>query len=352
MSWPTALTEKEFDKYWKIDSYNGTPQSYGYHDGWDLNLKTGGNTDLGKPVYALSKYKLAYYHAKSHLESGFGCHVVYEIETKNGKRWVHCAHLLPDPPILKYPEGGEGTIIGYVGATGRPRGQMASHLHISIFKKDPGTSPRGIDIIATSKAILNEWWEDPAITMENLLTSGDPTPTPEKTYSESEMTAVRLERDKNWNLYQSQLAETEQYKSEANARKKEYDDLLSELAQKLTLPTTSDKPSIMGAIDRTLEVEDQLRIVSKKYDAEVQARKADSLKYQEQLQSFTTRIDKMEENHTQEVNDLQERHQQEIERLRSDLEKALKEAEVANEALITVTRFSSFWKGITRLIKG
>lgn len=258
-----AKTQEEFDKDWKIDTGHGEPQSYGFHDGIDINKKTGGNSDQGLPVYAIADYEVMYYHAKSHLTSGFGCHVVYLIDTKLGKRWIHCAHLQENPPFLNKPKGKAGDIIGYIGATGRPRGTMFSHLHVSVFKKDPTALTGGIDSIAKTKQQLNEWWEDPQIVLDALKeidnVSSKPEPMPEKTYTESEMTQVRLERDNNWNSFKSQEAETERFKSEAEQRKKDYEQLLSEIAQKLSLPSASDKADILGGIERLIEVEVQLK---------------------------------------------------------------------------------------------
>lgn len=180
-SYPTAKTESEWFSDWRIDSHNGTPQSYGYHDGLDINKKTGGNTDEGLPVYAIADYKLAYYHLKSHLTAGFGVHVVYEVETSAGKRWIHCAHLQENPEISKNKIGKAGDIIGHIGATGRPRGQMYSHLHFAVFKKDPVNHPKGIDAIAKTKEELEEWWENPFRTFENIISLKEEQPLPQPT---------------------------------------------------------------------------------------------------------------------------------------------------------------------------
>lgn len=77
----------------------------------------------------------------------------------------------------------------------------------------------------------------------------------EKTYSEAEMTAVRLERDKNWNLYQEIKADYEQQKTITEETKKELVTFMETLASKLT--TVVDKNEVIGAVERLLEVENQ-----------------------------------------------------------------------------------------------
>lgn len=98
---------------------------------------------------------------------------------------------------------------------------------------------------------------------------GNPTePNMEKTYTESEMTAMRLERDKNWNLYQSALADVTEAKSLAESRKTAYLELSRLVSGKLGLPGTADEADIAAGLDRLLEVEDQLNQANKKLENE------------------------------------------------------------------------------------
>lgn len=161
-------TEEDFRHKWYIALGFGEPQPYGYHEGIDINLKTGGDTDLGESILAIADYKLAYYHLKSHLESGFGVHYVYEIDTPKGKRWIHCAHNQENPPVSTKKEGKAGDILSYIGKTGRPRAILPAHLHLSCFKVDPSTLGSGIDTIAKTTKQLNDWWENPLDVIESL----------------------------------------------------------------------------------------------------------------------------------------------------------------------------------------
>lgn len=86
---------------------------------------------------------------------------------------------------------------------------------------------------------------------------------PEKTYTEAEMTKVRLERDENWNKYQSEKADHEATKGELLEVRTSHNQFLQSLATKLVC--LADEANIIGTIDRLLEVEDQLTKARKDY---------------------------------------------------------------------------------------
>lgn len=86
---------------------------------------------------------------------------------------------------------------------------------------------------------------------------------PEKTYTEAEMTKVRLERDANWNKYQSEKANHEATKGELSEVRTSHNQFLQSLATKLVC--LADEANILGTIDRLLEVEDQLTKARKDY---------------------------------------------------------------------------------------
>lgn len=154
-------TRGEVEKNWYVAQGFGEKTNYGYHEGADWNLKTGGDTDLGEPLYAIADWEIAYYHLKSHLESGFGEHFVYQVESPWGVRWVHYCHNQNSIDPQKKNSGKKGDKIAEIGKSGRPRNTLPAHLHLAIFKVDPSILPNGIDTIAKSKTQLNDWWEDP-----------------------------------------------------------------------------------------------------------------------------------------------------------------------------------------------
>ena len=154
-------TKEEFDKLWYNAQDFGAKTSYGFHEGTDLNLKTGGDTDLGQPLYAVANGKIVYYHDASHPTTGFGRHMVLECQTPFGVRWYHYAHC--QEITAKVKDVTEGEIIGKLGKSGT----TYAHLHFAVFKVDPSTLRNGIDTIAKTEDELNKWWENPFLTLNS-----------------------------------------------------------------------------------------------------------------------------------------------------------------------------------------
>ena len=150
-------TREDFEKLWYNAQDFGNKTSYGWHEGCDYNLKTGGDTDLGENLYAIADGKVTYYHQNSHPTTGFGIHVVTEHDTPFGKRWCHYAHCAVKDFTAEVKDVKEGDKIAEVGKSGTRYG----HLHFSVFTIDPGTLPNGIDSYASSMVKLNDWWESP-----------------------------------------------------------------------------------------------------------------------------------------------------------------------------------------------
>lgn len=149
-------TKKNFEKYWYIADGFGSDRDTYVHSGVDINLRTGGNTDMGQPVLAIAAGKLEYYHNNSHPTKSFGRHNVYHIEGPWGVRWVHSAHMQQKDFLGTVKNISEGEKVGLIGNSGT----NLAHLHLSIFKVDPATLPKGIDTIANRNTI-NQYWEDP-----------------------------------------------------------------------------------------------------------------------------------------------------------------------------------------------
>lgn len=171
--YPVCQSKDEYDKDWYLADDFGTFRTTYYHSGIDLNLKTGGDSDLGKPLYACLDGKIKYYHNASHPNLGYGRHMVLEVDTPNGKRWLHYAHCQSITAESK--EVKVGDVIGKLGKSGT----KYAHLHFSVFVVDPGG--KGIDNIPNTKDELEEW-QDPEEFFREL-----------ENYSEEE-TALQKER--------------------------------------------------------------------------------------------------------------------------------------------------------------
>ena len=163
MRYPVGNTgsKEEFDRDWYCAQDFGVLKAYGWHEGSDINLKTGGDTDLGQEVKAIANGRLVYYHYSSHPTTGFGRHLVYRIDGPWGSRWVMYSHLSEDDFLRGEQDVSEGQILGRLGKSGN---SPSAHLHWSIYKVDPVGF--GIDNYANTLDELNNLWEDPIVFVE------------------------------------------------------------------------------------------------------------------------------------------------------------------------------------------
>lgn len=150
-------SKQTFENLWYIAQGFGNPTTYGFHEGADINLKTGGDTDLGQELKTIATGKILYYHNfHANTANTFGRHIVYRIEGAFGVRWIHYAHCLDTGFLGSIQDVPEGKVIAYLGKSGT----TAAHLHMAVFKVDPASLYAGIDSIAHTQADLNNW-EDP-----------------------------------------------------------------------------------------------------------------------------------------------------------------------------------------------
>ncbi len=170
---PIATTKESYQNDWRIDQGFGAVTTYGRHEGVDLNLKTGGDTDLGQPLYAIANGQITYYHFAGHPTTGFGRHIVIKIEGPWGTRWCMYSHCSDQDFLNATQSVTEGQMIARLGKSGN---SPTAHLHFSIWKVDPASNG-GIDSIAHNDSELNSKWEDP-IAFINTWTQPVPAPQP------------------------------------------------------------------------------------------------------------------------------------------------------------------------------
>lgn len=159
MRYPTGNTgtKEEFNRDWYSAQAFGVVTTYGRHEGEDINLRTGGSTDLNAEIKAIAPGIITYYHRASHPTTGYGRHIVQKIVGAWGTRWVHYCHLTDQDFLGGVQNVSEGQIIGRLGNSGT----TAPHLHFSIFKVDPVTLINKIDAIAHNETELNQYWDNP-----------------------------------------------------------------------------------------------------------------------------------------------------------------------------------------------
>lgn len=142
----------------------GEAVAYGFHDGVDINDNFGGNSDLGKPLFAIANGKVVGVH--KHTGTGnFGNHFFLMVEGDWGVRYVHYAHCLE-----LFVTEGQLVPEGFKVATVGNSGTVYAHCHFAVKKK-----PSGMDDVANNKAELDDIWEDPIAFVKKYLPKTTPT---------------------------------------------------------------------------------------------------------------------------------------------------------------------------------
>jgi len=124
----------------------GKKTDYGYHEGDDFNLVSGGDSDLGQPLYAIADGTVTSVH--NHItKPTFGTHIHIQHDGKWGTVYSHYAHL-QSTSVKVGDRVTEGQEIGKLGKSGTD----SAHLHFSIKNQ-----PTGVDGIAKTLEDLKKW---------------------------------------------------------------------------------------------------------------------------------------------------------------------------------------------------
>lgn len=164
---PVSQNWDFFKRDWTVwdESYQFSYDRGSYlHSGTDFNRSSGGDTDLGEPLYAVLPGKIVYYHLNSHPTTSYGRHLVYRVETGNGTRWIMYAHCQEKDFLAGVQDVSEGQMIARVGKSGT----NFAHLHMTVFKKDPTTLVNKIDHVFKDYNLLLEYCEDPEEFLSNI----------------------------------------------------------------------------------------------------------------------------------------------------------------------------------------
>lgn len=164
MIYPVGKNLEDFKKNWYNPQPFGTKVSYGYHDGDDFNLKTGGNTDLGQSMFAIAPGKVVY---KKLNDGGWGNHLVIKHTGLWGTVWAryaHCQNIF----VNVDNEVSEGFKVATLGNTGS---STAAHLHFSIFKVQGNWTG-----VAKTLADLNKRFHNPTTFIDKWIKEDDTIP--------------------------------------------------------------------------------------------------------------------------------------------------------------------------------
>jgi murein DD-endopeptidase MepM/ murein hydrolase activator NlpD len=136
---------KNWESWYSAQGF-GAKTSYGFHEGEDINLKTGGDTDLGQPILAIADGIVTSVH--SHTTSPtFGNHLHISHDGAWGRVWCHYAHC-SEILVKEGDKVVEGQIVAKVGKTGT----QYAHLHWAVKKE-----PTGVNGIAKTEEDLKKW---------------------------------------------------------------------------------------------------------------------------------------------------------------------------------------------------
>lgn len=154
-------TYEEFDRYFYTAQHFGEKVYYGYHEGVDVNLRTGTDTDLGEPIYAIHDGVVTSVHNHTNIPS-FGKHIHYSIKGSWGTYYVHHAHC-NDIFVKTGQSIKEGQRIASIGKTGA----ISAHDHWCIKQK-----PVGTDNVANTFSELVDGWVGPILFVRQNINEG------------------------------------------------------------------------------------------------------------------------------------------------------------------------------------
>jgi len=199
-----------------------------WHEGEDLNLKTGGDTDLGQPIFAIAEGIVTSVH--NHVGgNSFGKHIHIKHVGLWGSCWSHCSHCL-EILVKEGDKVTEGQRIALLGKSGTD----VAHLHFAIKRE-----ATGIDAIATTEEELKKW-HNPLEFIRKW--QGNP--------ENDDINIVRAKRDENWSLYteckKSLEAVQEKYRS-AEAMAQSYENFFNDVCE-IIKPDKRDIPSVIGRV--------------------------------------------------------------------------------------------------------
>lgn len=171
----------------------------------------------------------------------------------------------------------------------------------------------------------------------------------EKTYTEEEMTKVRLERDSNWSNYQKELLNVAGLKEQLKLAQDKHKSLIEYIIAKISpLRAFIDQSeeSAKGAIIELVSLVDSLNETIRKNKDQAEKKEQELVKKNEALQgkldTLQAQFDKLKQDHARELETMQNR-----------IDKVQEQVEANNKEVAENNKFQRFIKDfITKLLKG
>lgn len=178
-------------------------------------------------------------------------------------------------------------------------------------------------------------------------------PTSDLKYTEEEMTEVRLERDRNWTLYQEEIKKNEQLTEENNNLKEENQSLRSEI-NGLEAGLKNEKESRQSFIDKTANIlgstADESSVIQFaeeliSNESTLSKKASDLEKAMIELErSKQTKIDELKAR-TDRLADDNARQAKQIDRLQAELDTLTKPDPKTTRIMVAIDKFIKFFKG-------
>ena len=215
---------------WYIASGFGEKRPTYYHDGIDLNLKTGGDTDLGEPIFSITDGIVTSVHNHT-TKPTFGNHIHIQHDGPWGTVYCHHAHC--DSIFVKTGDAvKEGQKIATVGKSGTD----VAHLHWAVKLE-----PTGVDGIAKTLEDLAKW-TDPVAFVEKWMKQTEVDCEQVKQDLKDEQQRLIDCRNERQKLQNDTISLTHQVEELDN----KYDTFIRSIAQELH--STMDEAQIMAAV--------------------------------------------------------------------------------------------------------
>lgn len=231
MRYPVGKDHEDYKSRWYSASHWDEWRGTYFHGGEDFNLLTGGDTDLGRPIYCIADGEVTSVHEHT-TKPTFGKHIHIKHIGTWGTVYSHYAHcesiLVKVGDVVK-----EGQIIAKLGKSGTD----IPHLHFEIKLQ-----PTGIDGIAKTKEDLKKW-TDPIAFVEKYRSIINPPMDSDiriKLLDENGIktegqTREAIDHHKGWDSLQKDLKSSkdtiEQQKTSIDALVKSKEDLVAEIVK-------------------------------------------------------------------------------------------------------------------------
>lgn len=237
---PVGSSWEDFYKKWYIASFFGENRGSYIHSGDDLNLKTGGDSDLGENLYACSDGEITGVDLVS--ATGFGKQIFLKFELNDKSYWAmyaHCQEVLVRAGDKVKP----GKVVGKLGKSGT----SYAHLHFSIKN-----TPNGMDNVPNNKNELKQW-ENPSTilkTMQQSIASSQEEIVPNELIKNLKET---LEKYKDLLDFGPDKSKLSQIESDPNMIKRIFDEMyIAKSSKEGLINQLNDKIKEIGSSDEAV----------------------------------------------------------------------------------------------------